>query len=1296
MVDVRASSLGGSRYKDQSKVKASAEGNLNKNKGKQSGTTNHVVNSFPGSSSHSDLKNSMMHAIKNPLFDSNQKNMKQPNSWASLFKESYVFDNLPEREDLSERFESIRMNSSDEIFIEEELVNYSRLNWTNSLYGKFYVVDLASGFFCFKFANADDVEKVLTNGPWFLRGQVLLLSPWRENFQPMLERIDSIPIWIQFPRLPIEFLQRDILIKLASALGKSLKVDEITLKGNRAKFALLCVLWDLKKFVPNGLWINCSGKRFWQALALENIPKLCYECGKIWHLAYQCVTDRVQVNNEDNANIAIMENNTVCAKENQADSSAKSIHGPWQVLEDSSAMRNNEKEDSKVQVTQNPFFGKGKNIVSSKEAVEKDIVEFKFVNSTPIQIHVDMEMEAENLHKKLTDTFVVAIDAWNYLNMLLKNHSPDFILLVETHTDEENSILCIKKLGSSWDGIYISGNGRSGGAGLMDLEFKGPHFTLCNNRIGGNMTYARLDKNLSKELTYWDKNKIGSLENPVKDSLDELGILEDIDAKGLSNEQDQIRMECLVNKIKALNRQIHMKWWLKATTMWIEQNDRNTKFFQNLVKFKKRKSLITEIQTEQSIISKPKKIVEEYANWYKDLWGSVDRDINNWDTLRNLNWYRVPSSCHNALTNAFSEKEIIEAINSLGRGKAPGPDSYNLEFYINFWDRINESYMSAINSFHESGVIPEFWGNTKLVFIPKTDNAKRITDYRPIALCNVGYKILSKLLVNRCKSFIEDTISKEQMAFVRNRNLHENVLMVSEMLNIIHGSKRKKPYCILKLDLEKAFDRVSWEALKKIWNFMNFPKKLINRLYGCLSSSVFTCSINGFNSFCFKNCKGVRQGDPLSPYFFIMMQELLSLLIKKAVDDGEVKAFKYKKFFISHLFYADDILITISSCRRSVMKVKEILDTYCSYTNHKINVSKSEVIFPGNCSERIKAEVCNILNIKKGTFPIKHLGVFIDGGKLSKSHQSLVVDKASTRIENWASKHISQAGKIVLINSVVNSIPIHSLSTTWINDGVINNYAKNARSFLWKTNSKKKGLHLVKWELVTICKRDGGLGIKDLGVIKYRNEWINGKWLNESDGLGKSSGDALIAARLWKLWKNRNNCMFNGKCSNINPLFFRTLAELNQRCAKEVLNQNIIWGKKISSVSSLQNVYMVSEKNVVNAYCDAAWIEESRNTGIGFQFLGDDLIKIYKCISFMIALDPLSAKLWAIWLCLVKAKLLNIKHLKLFSDCLRAINILQMKFKPPWFLKGLMKDISQIAMALEAVEWVHIKRKGNN
>ncbi|WOL00072.1 hypothetical protein Cni_G08785 [Canna indica] len=274
----------------------------------------------------------------------------------SAFKETNLVDNLPNRDDVTEKIDRIKRNSTDEVFVDEGLIQLSRSNWVNSLYGKFYgrtpplslvqnirpkvwkvscavqVVDLAFGFFCFKFANADDLEKVLSNGPWFLRGQVLLLIPWRENFQPMLERIETIPVWVQFSGLPIEFLHGQILTKLASVIGQPLKVDHITLKGNRAKFARVCILWNLNKTVPNDFWINASSKRFWQAIALENILKLYFKCGKIGHLEehYASIHDSpiyVPLDNTSTGNGMNLNLN----KENVTPT-YKDLHGRWQIV----------------------------------------------------------------------------------------------------------------------------------------------------------------------------------------------------------------------------------------------------------------------------------------------------------------------------------------------------------------------------------------------------------------------------------------------------------------------------------------------------------------------------------------------------------------------------------------------------------------------------------------------------------------------------------------------------------------------------------------------------------------------------------------------------------------------------------------------------------------------------------------------------------------------------------------------------------------------------------------------------
>ncbi|WOK97482.1 hypothetical protein Cni_G06190 [Canna indica] len=157
----------------------------------------------------------------------------------------------------------------------------------------------------------------------------------------------------------------------------------------------------------------------------------------------------------------------------------------------------------------------------------------------------------------------------------------------------------------------------------------------------------------------------------------------------------------------------------------------------------------------------------------------------------------------------FTEEEVITAMNNLGKGKAPRPDGYNLEFYLNFWGIIKNSYIEVLDNLYHNDRLPDSWGQTNLIFIPKRDCPQSIKDYRPIALCNVAYKIFSKVLVNILKPWISTIISKEQSIFVEKRNMHDNIILLSEVVSTIGKSKRKHPYFIMKLDLEKAFDKVS-------------------------------------------------------------------------------------------------------------------------------------------------------------------------------------------------------------------------------------------------------------------------------------------------------------------------------------------------------------------------------------------------------------------------------------------------------------------------------------------------------
>ncbi|WOL01302.1 hypothetical protein Cni_G10018 [Canna indica] len=833
--------------------------------------------------------------------------------------------------------------------------------------------------------------------------------------------------------------------------------------------------------------------------------------------------------------------------------------------------------------------------------------------------------------------------------MLMDKNSPDIILLAETHLNEDNSLVCIRKFGSNWSGIFVAGVGRSGGillvwktkfckvnkifecnqllnamvfpnnskpwllsgvyvsnkpaertllwsflgkietsnlpwlvigdfncvhkqddkkggnifkwgqstrayrdfcmkVGLTEVRYHGSKFTWCNNRSGGKRILARLDKalinwewigsynknqvkhlcrialdhkpillsagndrssrypkrrfifehywfeyqeveeiiknswmnsnlqshnmsevslklsTLGKKLNDWAKQNIGQIEKEMEIAKLELTKFDLLDEASQCNDMDICKMRSLSNKIMALNSQVHIKWWSKARSRWLEENDKNTKFFHDLTRFKRSKNIIPSIVVDGKSVEEPVEIANAFANWYMKLWeeDTVNVNCHEWEWAKELKWNKIGRSKKDLLCKEFSAEEIWCAANNLGRGKAPGPDGYNVEFFIKYWGTVGGPIVQALKEFCSTARIPNSRGETSIIFIPKKEGPLKITDYRPIALCNVAYKILSKTIVNRIRPLVKKLISSEQCAFIEGRRIHDNILIVSELASIIHKSKRKKPYILLKVDSEKAFDRVSWKAVSRILGFMNFSKTVIEWVMACLESARFSCCVNGMNSNKFASCKGVRQGDPISPYIFIIMQELLSKILNEYVDNGHIKGFKYRGVKISHLSFADDLLIIVKGCVDNCIRVQNALNIYC----------------------KLSGGICKEFGIKEGKYPMKYLGTFIGPKKLDESHQEIILTKALSRVEGWAGKNISQAGKQVLLNSVVGSIPMHTLATSWINNSIVNKYQSIARNYLWSNDKKKKGFHLVGWSKVTMRKYKGGLGLKDLGIVK--------------------------------------------------------------------------------------------------------------------------------------------------------------------------------------------------------------------
>ena len=241
---------------------------------------------------------------------------------------------------------------------------------------------------------------------------------------------------------------------------------------------------------------------------------------------------------------------------------------------------------------------------------------------------------------------------------------------------------------------------------------------------------------------------------------------------------------------------------------------------------------------------------------------------------------KVTDEMNESINLPFTAKEVERALSRMGPSKAPGSGSFNAGFYQYHWDILGPSITKAVLDFRNGGDMPDKMNNTILCLIPKVKNPQEMKQFRPISLCNVVYKICSKVLADRLRPFHDEIISPEQSAFVPGRLITNNVLIAFECT---HYPKRKKGLtgaCAIKLDMAKAYDRVEWEYLRRIMLRLGFQEQFVSLIMRCVTSVSFSVRVNGSLSKVFRPTRGIRQGDPISPYLFLLCAEGLSCLLK--------------------------------------------------------------------------------------------------------------------------------------------------------------------------------------------------------------------------------------------------------------------------------------------------------------------------------------------------------------------------------------------------------------------------------
>nr|GEX00064.1 hypothetical protein [Tanacetum cinerariifolium] len=494
----------------------------------------------------------------------------------------------------------------------------------------------------------------------------------------------------------------------------------------------------------------------------------------------------------------------------------------------------------------------------------------------------------------------------------------------------------------------------------------------------------------------------------------------------------------------------------KDKVEWLKAGDRNSKYFHNVVKGQS--SNVLPFSDSDSLFVKKLHVSEA------------------------LNLVRI-----------ISNEEIKLALFDIDGNKAPGPDGFSSQFFKDSWSVVGDDVCKAVRDFFSNGKLLKEINATVFSLVPKVAAPSKVSDYRPIACCNVVYKIISKVICNRLKGVLGFLVDDNQSAFIPSRQISGNIMLSQELMRYYHRN-RGPAKCAFKIDIENAYDSVEWIFLSNTLKHFGFPKLMVKWIMNCVTSTSFTVNVKGDHMGFFKGMRGLRQGDPLSPYLFTLVMKVFNLVLRREIDMNPTFRFHWqcKELKLTHLCFADDLLLFCNGDSSSVAVLKNAISIFGGLSGLLPNFTKSTVFF-GNVKEVSRLRILNIMPFRVGSLPVRYLGVLLISKRLYVKDCNLLIDKARKRLLDWKNKSLYFAGRLQLIKSVLCSLQVYWAFVFILPTAIANDIERLMRDFLWNFGVFKRGKACVNWNSVCKPKVEGGLGIKSLD--SWNKALMNGAWV---------------------------------------------------------------------------------------------------------------------------------------------------------------------------------------------------------
>lgn len=454
----------------------------------------------------------------------------------------------------------------------------------------------------------------------------------------------------------------------------------------------------------------------------------------------------------------------------------------------------------------------------------------------------------------------------------------------------------------------------------------------------------------------------------------------------------------------------------KSRIRWLKHGDNNNKFFFNSCKGHWNSNKILSITDDEGVVHMGHNNISSVAvDYYKRLLGTefeVNDEFMHWSELDNLKKLGAADTIE--LVKPFTATDVLNTFKAMAKGKSPGPDGFPPEFFVKAWGIVGKDTSDAILHFFNTGQLPRCVNSSAIALIPKTSNATHMSQFRPISCCNALYKCIGKMIAKRMSTVMPYLISLNQTAFVPGRCIGDSVSLAQALCRDYHlnvGPSR----IACKLDIRKAFDSLQWSFIFNVLKVMCFPDQFINWIQVCVSTCMHSVKVNGSLEGYFSAKSGLRQGDPISPYLFVLAMEVLNICVLKVVAD---RSFNYhwrcSKLQLTHLVFADDLLIF---CKGELDSFKMLLDAvnlFSTISGLQLNKEKCTAFF-GNVSNDIRGSVIQYSGFVEGHLPITYLGVpLLSKGLTARDCQPLI-RRICSRVELWTNKCISQGGAFSLL-----------------------------------------------------------------------------------------------------------------------------------------------------------------------------------------------------------------------------------------------------------------------------------------